>query len=584
MNKRLDKSSDLLDFQAEMLGGDCMDAEQLPGFSGAVRGRVRGPGGASASPRPAAGELLRSHEEKKVEGLGVDLTKALALQAIFMKFVKLEIRADFLNGKFLEHGSEDSLILLDAFGSLVFPDQVVPVKDIQVHYQGMAHHLANLLAYSDKTVGVTHDGLQRFISYRRVADLIERLGNDPYWQQDRKPHRQLEDCINHPYTGCRPKSTLVTSSPKVSLSSAAVGPTTKLRERNQTTISPQRRQYSRYIGSSTSTSRSSSTDSHSSDSGSTSSPAKSSDHSRASHRRKTYLSNQYEVHDKRKGVIPLKFVMDGSQSLKSYLKQYEKYFRQTYRGNEYDMSLQLSRFLSGELLDAFTALGGSSAKYYKIIKPQLLGYYKNKHLDSRESWRNKLLEAKMKTGESIEVFGLRLLNIAHRAFPEDRSERESQLRKSFLKGIPSALSVQIGNTERINKSVTGKKRLKYSAMTELAKDLALEKTEKRVTWTASGARPKTELPSDQEERVTGRPLRAIPNNKGKDKPGLPCTYCHKENHTKDSCWRYKGLCLVCGGNHSMRNCRYYNPEHNGRYASRSATQGNGNASSQLEGH
>lgn len=41
---------------------------------------------------------------------------------------------------------------------------------------------------------------------------------------------------------------------------------------------------------------------------------------------------------------------------------------------------------------------------------------------------------------------------------------------------------------------------------------------------------------------------------------LLCSWCHRGSHTNENCWRKKGLCLICGGHHPMKECsRYISP-------------------------
>lgn len=39
--------------------------------------------------------------------------------------------------------------------------------------------------------------------------------------------------------------------------------------------------------------------------------------------------------------------------------------------------------------------------------------------------------------------------------------------------------------------------------------------------------------------------------------GVDCSWCHRRGHQESSCWRKGGLCLICGGQHRMRNCARY---------------------------
>lgn len=40
---------------------------------------------------------------------------------------------------------------------------------------------------------------------------------------------------------------------------------------------------------------------------------------------------------------------------------------------------------------------------------------------------------------------------------------------------------------------------------------------------------------------------------------VSCSWCHKFGHWESNCWRKRGLCLICGGHHLMKDCSKYIP-------------------------
>ena len=86
-------------------------------------------------------------------------------------------------------------------------------------------------------------------------------------------------------------------------------------------------------------------------------------------------------------VIPYKFDMNGKISMKRFSKDYENYFTVRYGGTQRECSQEVSRFLSGDAMDAYEALGGSNSKYNKL-KPKLLRWLEAQRVRQTErNWR-----------------------------------------------------------------------------------------------------------------------------------------------------------------------------------------------------
>lgn len=84
------------------------------------------------------------------------------------------------------------------------------------------------------------------------------------------------------------------------------------------------------------------------------------------------------------------------------------------------------------------------------------------------------------------------------------------------------------------------------------------------------------LSADRPTRVVSSPVlnetAVTPNSRFTSKTGglpcgdvqghhnvSPCSWCHRRGHQTDSCWRRRGLCLICGSPHQMRDCPRYIP-------------------------
>ena len=74
-------------------------------------------------------------------------------------------------------------------------------------------------------------------------------------------------------------------------------------------------------------------------------------------------------------VLPVKFGVDDSYSLRRYLHVFERYFFARFNGTQKECSQELGEFLIGDTKEAYDALGGGQIKYRKL-KPKLLEWYK----------------------------------------------------------------------------------------------------------------------------------------------------------------------------------------------------------------
>ena len=170
-------------------------------------------------------------------------------------------------------------------------------------------------------------------------------------------------------------------------------------------------------------------------------------------------------------------------------------------------------------------------------------------------------------GEDLDLFGLRLTELAKLAFPKDAKECAAQLRNAYLKAIPPSIVSKILDVERAQKASTGgkKRHLQFSAISMMAKDIQEQVYKsKSILWT-SGAKPEGECPNcwqnGAKREQTSR------NGSGKSSPTdkneygrIVCSYCKHPGHHLSSCWKALKKCLICGGNHSMQRCDRYNPD------------------------
>jgi hypothetical protein len=286
------------------------------------------------------------------------------------------------------------------------------------------------------------------------------------------------------------------------------------------------------------------------------------------------------VHPK-KVVTPKSFDMMGRQSLKQFLDKYERYFKAEFRGDQRDCTQELSKFISGDLLDAYDALGGAERKY-NDMKIELLRWYKTQMLGGTRRWKQDLSQCSLKPGDSLKLFGMRLQEIAQRAYPNDERECVKQLLKKFVNSAPAWFSDKIDKREEVKEMIGQGKKLTWAEMLALAEreDRRILKDKMRGdrrTHVAESASvfythgiPEAHLVQDRASPERQRVF--INSSMGKENKSMvnptsfrnnkppQCEWCGKFGHWEGDCWRKNGACLICGSKgHKVTECPRYEP-------------------------
>jgi hypothetical protein len=134
-------------------------------------------------------------------------------------------------------------------------------------------------------------------------------------------------------------------------------------------------------------------------------------------------------------VVPHKFDLNGKKSLKKFLEGFEHYFEAKYDGSQRECSQELAKFITGEVREAYDALGGSQLKY-RDIKPALLQWYKVQSVGKIRQYQTEFKHVIMKEGETYKLYCMRLHEVASRAFPTV-TDCMKQLKKKVMNSTPS---------------------------------------------------------------------------------------------------------------------------------------------------
>ncbi|MBI3334611.1 hypothetical protein HYZ97_03935 [Candidatus Pacearchaeota archaeon] len=308
---------------------------------------------------------------------------------------------------------------------------------------------------------------------------------------------------------------------------------------------------------------------------------------------------------------PEKYDSRSGQSLKEYLKVFEDYCSETFRGSSTLWVGELGRYLTGEMHKAYSTLK-SVGDDYATIKRKLLQWRKDSREINDQRTKNRFRRATMRQGEGLRMYAVRLEKAFHLAYPDKPSETSEKLRRKFFDTVPENVRDKLVTTRSMGVAMNGKE-IKWSLIRSIVSTLEAdlvqvidssddESDEPTITWERkpnnhvrhtesreyndSGNRSgkwssnKTSEPRQSEKRqnkkftkvYTSHKVTTNENAKASGYSGKSrstrgssnsdttretrtCLFCKKKGHIKANCWRAKGLCLVCGSSeHKIASC------------------------------
>lgn len=267
-------------------------------------------------------------------------------------------------------------------------------------------------------------------------------------------------------------------------------------------------------------------------------------------------------------VTPPMFELDGKMHLKEFFVIYEDYFDRKFDGSEFDKTQELGKFLHGPLAEVFEIKGGRRLPY-SVMKKELLYWYKQEKIGSKSYWRMQFDQCRPKSLESLDLYGMRLVELAQMAFPESPSSCARKLHHHFLASIPTAISSKIQDAERTLQMDPSRKikHMAFSSITQMARDLQKQSSQlmepKSICFAGIGETLKTSHPFPVNEHgsrpKTQKPRKIYNNSKFKNNEPMKyqvvsCTFCGKRNHSAANCWLAMNLCPLCGNDHEKEEC------------------------------
>ena len=97
---------------------------------------------------------------------------------------------------------------------------------------------------------------------------------------------------------------------------------------------------------------------------------------------RTRRRRRWSSSDSRSVVTPPMFEMDGTVSLRDYLRTFEIYFGNKFKGDSYDKMQMLSKFLSGDLMKVYNIRGGRRLRYTNMTE-ELSTYHRKQKIGGR---------------------------------------------------------------------------------------------------------------------------------------------------------------------------------------------------------
>jgi hypothetical protein len=461
--------------------------------------------------------------------------------ALLQQFQNHQVRADFINGKFDRPMSSNLLSALDEVRWSLFPrwrgrDNI---EGEMLRCDSAVGHCKKLFAKhrSPFKLSISNHDIGK-MTYEAWYEVIHEISADSYWKRV-APEERCTHTVKEEYT----KSTLNAIMGQVSSNSR------KLVKRERRVIEEI------VISSSSGESQSEASDDESSDKESTSDSGR---------------RSRYRKYTRKEVVTPPIFKVNGKMPLADFFPAFEKYFHKKFDGGEYDQSQELGSFLEGKLLEVYEAQGGRLLKYTKL-KNQLLTWYKKQKIGTGTYWRQQMKIMKPEIGESLDIYGMRLIEISKMAYPKSKTECARHLRERFLDSIDPAITRKIIDAERTVRAASHSKSkyMAFSDLLQMAQDLQQQmNAEKQVMWSGGTTAAvytshavNSELPvrvQDSERSPSiGRRKSYSGTLRASD---MICHFCKLPGHIRRDCWRANNACLICGQDHRMVDCPKYDPK------------------------
>ena len=152
---------------------------------------------------------------------------------------------------------------------------------------------------------------------------------------------------------------------------------------------------------------------------------------------------------------PEPFQLGTGQKINKFFQIFERYCEYQYSNDKNDWIKVLGKYLQGEIKSVYEAVKIAKDDYIKI-KTRILDYYQMNKEKIDTDRKSQFEQAKMKPGELIGIYALRLESLAEKAYPKIPVEDNKDLRKKFIKTVPEYFANQLYAHNTVTRGCTGR--------------------------------------------------------------------------------------------------------------------------------
>ncbi|KAL7637409.1 UNVERIFIED_CONTAM: hypothetical protein RMT77_012137 [Armadillidium vulgare] len=239
---------------------------------------------------------------------------------------------------------------------------------------------------------------------------------------------------------------------------------------------------------------------------------------------------------------PLKYCLESGHNFEQFIKDFETYCDNTYPDVVDTWSRVLGSYLEGNMLDSFNNIDGDRLPYY-LVKEKL-----NK-IVQQASWnKNKMVEkywtARRGKEETIMNFSMRLDRLAELAGIDIRQDLFKEMKKiKILDGLSGE------SAAKVKFAALSEPEINIDRIIELADNV-------EMCFIGDNKGRKTEIKEITTESLNSNKKEQIQVSVTDKRSEKPCTFCEKEGHLENECYKKNNSCFCCGKTgHRIKDCR-----------------------------
>lgn len=304
-------------------------------------------------------------------------------------------------------------------------------------------------------------------------------------------------------------------------------------------------------------------------------------------------------------VEPKPYSYESEQDLNKFFAYFEEYCSSKYHNRPDQWIRLLEKYLSGKFLRLYNVIT-KTVTQYSLVKEQLIKWYNHEEKRKNENRLRAYHSARRNKGEDINMFALKLEQLACLAFPGVNMREHESLRTAFILSLPVAVQSKlrefiIQNEMGTQKKVPWEKLVLLADSYERERNQYGSQTQDMFSYSEPNYKNERELPPKQKDieviqidnstpqvtwsemlkrapknvRREDSPQRGKSNNrqqalqKSNQQPRMTspkkskmisdsyCTYCGNKGHSFNECYKNLGICSYCKIKGHIRNECYY---------------------------